>query len=126
MFGGIKYLLYLCIVEIKNKIRLGFCIMKFTIGIKPTIIRGSGTLRQAKERINGVFSISSTYGSGYIDHIRHFPKCVYGYNIEVFKRGKYRKDKHYVIYRYEFPIEIFQLLNVEIKQGSRTFKIVHK
>lgn len=102
--------------------------MKFTIGIKPTIIRGRGTLRHAKERIDGVFSCSSTYGSGYVDLRWHSiePKCVYGYNIEVFKRGKYRKDKHYVIYRYTFPIEIFKLLNVRIKQGSKTFKIVHK
>lgn len=102
--------------------------MKFTIGIKPTIIRGSGTLRQARERIDGVFSCSSTYGNGYIDLRWHStePKYVYGYNIEVFKRGKYRKDKHYVIYKYTFPIEIFRLLNVRIKQGSRTFKIVHK
>lgn len=102
--------------------------MKFTIRIKPTIIRGSGTLIQARARIDKVFSCSSKYGVGYVDLRWHSiePKCVYGYNIEVFKRGKYRKDKHYVIYRYTFPIEIFQLLNVRIKQGSRTFKIVHK
>ena len=103
--------------------------MKFTIGIKPTIIRGSGTLREARERIDGVLCCSSTYGHGYIDLRWHSfiePKYVYGYNIEVFKRGKYRKDKHYVIYKYTFPIEIFRLLNVRIKQGSRTFKIVHK
>ena len=115
--------------EIKNQIRLGFCIMKFTIGIKPTIIRGSGTLRQAQERfrqsIRGSFCFSS-FGNAYTDTLCGNPKCVYGYNIEVFKRGKNRKDKHYVIYRYTFPIEIFKLLNVEIKQGSRTFKIVHK
>ena len=49
---------------------------------------------------------------------------VYGYNIEVFKRGKHCHNKHYVIYRYTFPKEIFRLLNVRIKQGSRTFKIL--
>jgi len=101
--------------------------MKFTIRIKPTIIKGSGTLRQARERIDKVFCCSSTYGHGYVDIGRSFEtKYVYGYNIEVFKRGKYRKDKHYVMYRYIFPIEIFRLLNIKIEQGNRTFKIVHK
>ena len=47
-------------------------------------------------------------------------------DIEVFKRGKHRKDKHYVIYKYTFPIEIFSLLNIRIDQGSKTFKIIHK
>lgn len=96
--------------------------MKFTIGIKPTIIRGSGTLRQAKERVRSSVNqcfCYSTFGNGWMNS-----KYVYGYNIEVFKRGKYRKDKHYVIYRYTFPKEIFQMLNVCIKQGSRTFKIL--
>ncbi len=99
--------------------------MRFTIGIKPTIIRGSGTLRQARERFSGVFCMSSAYGNGYIDSVINY-KHVYGYNIEVFKRGKHRKDKHYVIYKYTFPIEIFSLLNIRIDQGSKTFKIVHK
>lgn len=99
--------------------------MRFTIGIKPDIIKGSGTLRQASERFSGVFCMSSAYGNGYIDSAIN-PKCVYGYNIEVFKRGKHRKDKHYVIYKYTFPIEIFSLLNIRIDQGSKTFKIVHK
>lgn len=103
--------------------------MKFTIGIKPTIIKGSGTLKQAMERIDKIFFSSSTYGDGYVDLRCHSiinPKYVYGYNIEVFKRGKHRKDKHYVIYRYTFPIEIFPLLNIRIKQGRKTFKIIHK
>ena len=53
-------------------------------------------------------------------------KYVYGYNIEVFKRGKYRKNKHYVIYKYTFPVEMFKILNLEINQGTRTFKITPK
>ena len=102
--------------------------MKFTIGIKPTIIRGCGTLKQAWGRIDKVFSGSSVYGCGYVDLHYHSikPKYVYGYNIEVFKRGKHRKNKHYVIYRYTFPVEIFPLLNIKINQGNRSFKIVHK
>lgn len=103
--------------------------MKFILGIKPTIITGWGTTFHARERvrqsIRGCFCYSS-FGNAYTDAIGSNPKYVYGYNIEVFKRGKHRKNKHYVIYRYSFPIEMFKLLNVEIKQGTRTFKIIPK
>ena len=107
--------------------------MKFIIGIKPTILRGKGTTREAYERfrssIDGCLCWSNQFGTAYADGFgtSTYPyKYVYGYNIEVFKRGKYRKDKHYVVYNYKFPIEMFKLLNVEIKQGTRTFKIVPK
>lgn len=104
--------------------------MKFILGIKPTIITGWGTTFAARERvrqsIGGAFVYSSQFGNAYTDTIRSNPKYVYGYNIEVFKRGKYRHDKHYVIYRYAFPIEMFKLLNVEINQGTRTFTIKPK
>lgn len=98
--------------------------MKFTIGIKPTILTGHGTMRHAKERVRCSTSqcfCYSTIGNGYMN-----TKYVYGYNIEVYKRGKHRHNKHYIIYRYAFPIEIFKLLNIEISQGSRTFKIIKK
>lgn len=98
--------------------------MKFTIGIHPTILTGRGTMTCANERVRSSVSqcfCYSSFGSGYMN-----TKYVFGYNIEVFKRGKHRKNKHYVVYRYEFPVELFKLLNVEIKQGRRTFKIVPK
>ena len=104
--------------------------MKFTNEIKPTILTGCGTTTDAKARfrgsIRGCFVYSSDFGSAYTDALGGNPTKVYGYNIEVFKRGKHRKNKHYVVYRYEFPIEMFKLLNVEIKQGTRTFKIIPK
>ena len=110
--------------------------MVFRIGIRPTILSGWGTLKDAQARfrdsIRGCFVYSSDFGDAWTNDnflssflSRNITK-VYGYNIEVFKRGKHRKNKHYVIYRYEFPVEIFKLLNVEIKQGRRTFKIVPK
>lgn len=105
--------------------------MVFRINIRPTIISGWGTLKNAQARfrdsIRGCFVCSSDFGSAWTNDLssRDITK-VYGYSIEVFKRGKHRKSKHYVIYRYEFPIEFFKLLNVEIKQGERTFKIVQK
>ncbi len=110
--------------------------MEFRIGIRPTILTGWGTLKDAQVRfrdsIRGCFTYSSDFGDAWTNDnflssflSRNITK-VYGYNIEVFKRGKHRKNKHYVIYRYEFPVELFKLLNVEIKQGNRTFKIVSK
>lgn len=98
--------------------------MKFTIGIKPTILTGYGTTACAKERVrssvNQCFCYSSI-GNGWMNS-----KYVYGYNIEVYKRGKHRHNKHYIVYKYEFPKEMFKLLNVEISQGPRTFKIIRK
>lgn len=103
--------------------------MKFTFGIKPTIFTGWGTIFHARERVRhslgGCFVYSSNFGSAWTNTFSN-PTKVYGYNIEVFKRGKHRQNKHYVVYRYEFPIEMFKLLNVEIKQGTRTFKIIPK
>jgi len=105
--------------------------MKFIIGIKPTILTGYGTTKDARERFRSSVSVhlccSTEFGTAYVDGLgSRNSKYVYGYNIEVFKRGKHRKNKHYVVYRYTFPIEMFKLLNVEIKQGTKTFKIVPK
>ena len=105
--------------------------MKFTIGIKPTVLTGNGTTNNAKERFHESYrgmcvTYSSRFGNAYVDGFGSNVKYVFGYNIEVFKRGKYRYNKHYVVYRYTFPVEMFDLLNVKIEQGSRTFKIVPK
>lgn len=105
--------------------------MVFKIGIRPTILTGRGTLRNAqarfRESIRGCFVYSTDFGDAWTNSFRRSNTTkVYSYNIEVFKRGKHRKNKHYIVYRYEFPIELFKLLNVRIKQGSRTFKIVSK
>ena len=104
--------------------------MVFKIGIRPTIFTGRGTLRNAqarfRETIRGHFVYSSDFGDAWTNGLASNITKVYGYNIEVFKRGKHRKNKHYIVYRYEFPVELFKLLNVKIKQGSRTFKIVPK
>lgn len=102
--------------------------MRFSIGFRPVVITGWGTLSAARNRIGmdgGIMCVSSEFGYGYQNSIKN-PTAVYGYNIEVFKRGKHRKDKHYVIYRYTFPIEMFKMLNVKIEQGRRTFKIIPK
>lgn len=105
--------------------------MKFILGIKPTVLTGNGTTKDAKERFRNSYrgmcvTYSSRFGNAYVDSFGSNVKHVFGYNIEVFKRGKHRHNKHYVVYRYTFPVEMFDLLNVKIEQGSRTFKIVPK
>lgn len=106
--------------------------MVFRIDIRPTILSGWGTLKDAQMRfrdsIRGCFVCSSELGSAWVNGFEASKNTtkVYGYNIEVFKRGKHRKNKHYIIYRYEFSVELFKLLNVKINQGNRTFKIVPK
>ena len=105
--------------------------MKFILGIKPTILTGWGTTLAAKERVresNGraVLAYSSLFGYAYTDSFKGDMKYVYGYNIEVFKRGKHRHNKHFMIYLYKFPIEMFKLLNVEIQQKPRRFIIKPK
>lgn len=107
--------------------------MKFILGIKPTILTGYGTTKDAFTRfrnsVRGCWTSSTQFGTAYTDGFgtsRYPTQYVYGYNIEVFKRGKHRKNKHYVVYRYSFPVEMFKLLNVEIHQGNRTFKITPK
>lgn len=106
--------------------------MRFIIGIKPTVLSGRGTTNAARARFRdsfyGCWCSSTEFGTAYVNGIRMNDKRthVYAYNIEVFKRGKHRNNKHFNVYRYEFPIEMFKLLNVEIKQGARTFKIVPK
>lgn len=104
--------------------------MKFILGIKPITLTGWGTTLAAKERvresITGCFTCSSQFGDAYTDSLRGDSKIVYGYNIEVFKRGKHRHNKHFMIYLYKFPIEMFKLLNVEIQQKQRRFIIKPK
>ena len=105
--------------------------MRFILGIKPYKIEGHGTTHDARTRVresmrNWAWVSSSQFGTGFVDNFGRYIENVYAYNIEVYKRGKHRHNKHYVIYRYTFPIEMFKLLNVELRQGTRTFKITPK
>ena len=104
--------------------------MKFILGIKPTILTGCGTTYHARQRviesIGGCFRYSTQFGDAYTNSLIGDVKYVYGYNIEVFKRGRHRHNKHFMIYLYRFPIEMFKLLNVEIQQKPRRFIIKPK
>ena len=104
--------------------------MKFVLGIKPTVITGWGTTFHAKDRfirsIKGCFCSSSQFGSAYVDTFGINVKYVYGYNIEVFKRGKHRKNKHYALYVYKIDLRILDILGMKINQHQRYFRIVPK
>ena len=50
-------------------------------------------------------------------------EILYVYNIETFKRGKYRKNKHYDVYIYSIPVQILDLVKMDIKQHNRNFTV---
>lgn len=102
--------------------------MRFFINLKPTIITGHGIIQNPIDKVynyvgGGHMCYSTSFGYGMVDRDA---KYVYAFNIENFKRGKHRKNKHFTIYLYRFPIDMFKLFNIEIKQMRNRFKIVNK
>lgn len=61
----------------------------------------------------------STFNARYNDRTQ----TLYVYNVEVFKRGKHRKNKHYDFYLYTIPISLLDIVKIDIKQKHRYFKI---
>ena len=61
----------------------------------------------------------STFSARYNDRTQ----TLYVYNVEVFKRGKHRKNKHYDFYLYTSPIGLLDVAKIDIKQNHRYFKI---
>lgn len=108
--------------------------MKFTVKIKPSIYTGYGTKKDAFDKFRNCTTnvlcptFSSKYGNYYgnVIHRGSGPEYAYCYNLEVFKRGKYRKNKHFVLYVYRIDLRILDLLNMEINQHSKYFRIVPK
>ena len=50
-------------------------------------------------------------------------KTLYVYNVEVFKRGKYHKNKHYDFYLYTIPMSLLNIVKMDIKQHHRNFTV---
>lgn len=50
-------------------------------------------------------------------------ETLYVYNVESFKRGKYRKNKHYDVYIYSIPIGLLDVLKMEVRQHNRNFTV---
>ncbi len=50
-------------------------------------------------------------------------KTLYVYNVEVFKRGKHHKNKHYDFYLYSIPMNLLNIVKMDIKQHRRNFTV---
>jgi hypothetical protein len=126
--------------------------MKFTINVKPTIYTkrhyglSSEIVQSTKDEV--VYSVKSgfctTWNSTTGQHLtnnKHNTARVYNLEkrrakikittipAEGRKKAKIVKTKtpgHWVAYVYDFDIALLKLLNLELKQGDRTFKITKK
>lgn len=50
-------------------------------------------------------------------------QTLYVYNVEVFKRGKHHKNKHYDFYLYSIPMSLLNIVKMDIKQHHRNFTV---
>ena len=108
--------------------------MRFNVNIKPTVYTGYGTFYSAIDKFHNVipalscFTISK-YGSYYGSIKRmndNSPEYIYCYNIDVFKRGKHKNNKHYTLYVYKIDLRLLDILDMKIDQHQRYFRIVPK
>lgn len=73
-------------------------------------------------------SACSTYGirpngSQFTGKYNTCTEMLYVYNVETFKRGKYRKNKHYDVYVYSIPMKLLDIVKMEVCQKNRNFTI---
>lgn len=61
----------------------------------------------------------STFSARYNDRTQ----TLYVYSVEVFKRGKHRKNKHYDFYLYTIPMGLLDVVKMDIKQNHRNFTV---
>lgn len=50
-------------------------------------------------------------------------EMLYVYNVESFKRGKHHKNKHYDVYIYSIPMQLLDIIKMDIRQHNRNFTI---
>jgi hypothetical protein len=62
-------------------------------------------------------------GSQYTVRCNDRNKTIYVWNVEVFKRGKHRKNKHYDFYVYSIPMDLLDIIKMDIQQKHRNFTI---
>lgn len=67
----------------------------------------------------GIRGNGSTFSARYNDRTQ----TLYVYNVEVFKRGKHRKNKHYDFYLYAIPMVFLDVIKMDIKQHNRNFTV---
>ena len=62
-------------------------------------------------------------GSTFSARYNNRTQTLYVYNVEVFKRGKHRKNKHYDFYLYAIPMRLVDVIKMDIRQHNRNFTI---
>ena len=62
-------------------------------------------------------------GSQFSGRCDHRNDVLYVYNVESFKRGKYRKNKHYDVYIYSIPMQLLDIVKMDVHQKLRNFTI---
>lgn len=62
-------------------------------------------------------------GSSFCGRYSDRAQTLYVYNVEVFKRGKYRKKKYYDFYVYSIPIVLLDTFKMNIHQNKRNFTL---
>jgi hypothetical protein len=100
--------------------------MKFTL--KPYIIlEGKGTKKDAMSRLYDYYGLSQypnvfgTYGE-YQVRYPYNDNCAWVYTIQVYKRGKHRKNKHYSIRVYKVPFAVLDFFKLKIIQKRNGVK----
>lgn len=100
--------------------------MKFTL--KPYIIlEGKGTKKDAMCRLYDYYGLSpypnvfGTYGE-YQVRYPYNDNCAWVYTIQVYKRGKHRKNKHYCIRIYKVPFAVLDFFKLKIIQKRNGVK----
>jgi hypothetical protein len=66
---------------------------------------------------------SRSNGSQFSGRYNNRNEMLYVYNVESFKRGKYRKNKHYDVYVYSIPMQLLDIVKMEVHQHHRNFTI---
>lgn len=66
---------------------------------------------------------SRSNGSRFAGRYDNRNEMLYVYNVESFKRGKYRKNKHYDVYIYSIPMQLLDIVKMDVRQHSRNFTI---
>lgn len=99
--------------------------MKFTL--KPySILEGKGTKNDAMYHLYNAFQLShypNVYGT-YGEYQTRYPfdNSAWVYTIQVYKRGKHRKNKHYCIRVYKVPFAILDFFRLKIIQKRNGVK----
>lgn len=113
--------------------------MQFTFTVKPrvfTIKNASSPIEAANialDKINNCYLYScGCYGNCHytgvhkaLNYNSQNDRFIYCYNVETFKRGKYKGKKYYIVYVYKFDLNLLSELRLSVIQKTRNFKFIH-